>query len=152
MPNSTDKKGYGWSGRRSIVLAVALKVPSLKATFSPNPVISSQTSFPFHSLHLTLGICPIPCEPSYGFPALPHHPQLQVAGNSSPTTGVYQRLLSSPHSALWLRVQWHMCVRIARTHVQTRMHTHTCKHAPTRAQDMNTSTCVHAYTHAHTWI
>lgn len=125
MPNSTDKKGYGWSGRRSIVLAVALKVPSLKATFSPNPVISSQTSFPFHLLHLTLGICPIPCEPSYGFLALPHHPQLQVAGNSSPTTGVYQRLLSSPHSALWLRVQWHMCVRIARTHVQTRMHTHT---------------------------
>lgn len=25
--NSTDEKGYGWSGRRSIVLAVALKLP-----------------------------------------------------------------------------------------------------------------------------
>lgn len=101
----------------------------LKATFSPNPVILSQTSFPFNSLHLTLGICPIPCEPSYSFLVLPHLPQLQVAGNSFPNTGVYRRPRPSPHSALWLRVEWHMRVRVCTYPHKTRMHTRTHTHA-----------------------
>lgn len=99
----------------------------LKATFSPNPVISYQTSFPFNSLHLTLGIRPIPCEPSYSFLVLPRLPWPQVAENSPPNTGVYQRPLPSPHSALWLSGVAHVCA-YARTHAQTCMHTRTHTH------------------------
>lgn len=48
--NDTDKKGYGWSGRGSLVLAQAPKLPFMKATSSPNPVTLFQTLFPFNPL------------------------------------------------------------------------------------------------------